>query len=623
MAKRQKINSISLRQNFPSYYQDLFSSCQIVVSTSDSLFWAGEYARFFGGLTILQKLPTKNLVGLEIINEPKICFAEKLYGFVPSRNSFEHVPFDPAKDERLLAFLQRYWPKLDIEGKIKGFKIHILSESHCGGGLGTTGVYLSCLAAGMYLLAGKVTLEEINKWQICSTAELINSPKHINFRNIFRLAWRLTAVCRDGYSSGATSFAAMLHSPYPIFYFSKNMAKYINPASISLRNDLANCEIIESVPFWGGKMEEIFPLLMPQPWPIDIGRIFSGTLINTETIFKMLSKLISDIDKLQNNINKELAPKTQVGHLDINSLFDFSQERNEYCSYLDFLDIFNILSIKMAFALKELFIAGPNEESLRQFISSIHQFQDFNHFLGHSTPLLDEICRRFTTIIAKENEFNLAGAKIEGIGKGGHILFIGPTGTMSDRMTTKAENLAKELGQDIYLDWASWIDGFGESGITVEQFIQAKKYSEFISDQANRLTTFIKGTQETKIIEPNKVETMIKDFDLSLVIPHHRLFIKGIHLSSKEIPSAKSTIEILLKILDHPRHKISNKLFADSSYGQSRYDLQSKIFIPLNKALQKYAKRKLDFQISGGMYDDYTVTLNPNNIKIALIESIE
>jgi hypothetical protein len=69
MNKRQTINSITLRENYPEFYRDIFSSCQVVVSTSDTFFWAGEFARFFGGLTVMQKLPTKNLVGLEVIDQ--------------------------------------------------------------------------------------------------------------------------------------------------------------------------------------------------------------------------------------------------------------------------------------------------------------------------------------------------------------------------------------------------------------------------------------------------------------------------------------------------------------------------------------------------------------------------
>ncbi|MCL5407739.1 MAG: hypothetical protein M1429_04585, partial [Patescibacteria group bacterium] len=84
-----------------------------------------------------------------------------------------------------------------------------------------------------------------------------------------------------------------------------------------------------------------------------------------------------------------------------------------------------------------------------------------------------------------------------------------------------------------------------------------------------------------------------------------------------------ATIEIITKIIESPQLMIKNKSFNDHTYGQNRYDLQSKIFIPLNKALQKIAKKKLDFQIHGGIYDNFSVSLNIKNLDIVLIDCVK
>lgn len=622
MGKRHAINSISLREKYPEYYQDIFSSCQVVVSTADTFFWAGEFARFFGGLTIMQKLPTKNLVGLEIIDQKKICFSEKLLGFNPSTQTFNNITFDPAKEKRLLSFLTKYWPTLNTGQEIPGFKIHILSESHCGGGLGTTGVYLACLALCIHLLAKKITHEEIEKWSTTKVSDLLNKDEYQSFRDVFRFAWRLTAVARGGHSSGATSFSAMVKTPYPIFYFSKNMSKYIKKESMNIDTNLEDCGIIDTIPFWGGKLEEIFDLELPQPWPIDVARVFSGTMINTETIYHMLSKMISEIEGLQSKINKELVPKTQIGRLDINSLFDFNQERNEYCCYMDFIDVFNILAVKLTFALKELFIAGPTEECLRNYFSVIHKIQDFNHFLDHSNPNLDEICKEMSKLTEKENEFKFAAAKIESIGKGGHVLFTGPSGAMPEEMSVKVESFARESNKNVYLDWASWIDGFGESGLTVEQDIDERCYSDFISKNAVRATFYNNGSVNIKIVSEEEVTSHPNNYDLTLDISNHKIWVAGKLLNSKEIFSSKATVDIIHKLLKSSDNKIFNKDFANSSYGQSRYDLQSKIFIPINKCLEKYAHKKLEYKISGGVYDNFSVIIDPCKLRIAILENI-
>lgn len=622
--KREAINSITLRQKFPEHYENLFSVCQIVVSTSDTFFWAGEYARFFGGLAIEQKLPTKNLVGLEILNEKKIVFADKLFGYSPSVNVFEHIPFDTAKEIRLLNFLKEYWPTIDKSRKIKGFKIHILSESHCGGGLGTTGNIMACLAATLLILANQIEIAEIEKWRFYKTEELINNPQcesYESFQKVFRLAWRLTAICRDGNASGATSFAALIHSPYPIIYFSENINNYLKHQTIaSPDSDVENCQIIEEIPFWGGKLEELFPFHIPQPWPLDIGRVYSGALINTEMIFKSLSKLKFDIENLKQLISKELTSKIQSKNLSIKYIFGLDREHNLKCSYYNYLDIFNLLTVEMLLSLKDLFTLGLNENSLRDFTTTINRLQDFNHFLGHSTPLLDKICDRFSSLAAEGNEFKLASAKIEGVGRGGHVIFTGLTGLKSTMIIKETENLSEETGKDVSLDWASWIDGFGESGLTIEQFLPEGKYSDFITSRFYSITQFKKGIKENKMIEPSKIKSLIPEFDLVLMTPEQRIYVGGKVLSSKDLSSAKKTIEIVSKILASGDLKINNKSFNDSSYGQNRYDLQSKIFIPLAKALKKIAKKELEFEIHGGMYDNFSISLKIKNLDILFVE---
>ena len=69
--------------------------------------------------------------------------------------------------------------------------------------------------------------------------------------------------------------------------------------------------------------------------------------------------------------------------------------------------------------------------------------------------------------------------------------------------------------------------------------------------------------------------------------------------------------------------QIANKDLGKLSYANSRYDLQSKIFIPLNKSLKKITGKTVEYKITGGIYDDFWVTLEPKKLKIALLEKVE
>ncbi len=614
MEKRGVINSKTIRENLPKVYEDFFSRCQIVVSTSDSFFWVGAYARFFGGLSIQQKLPTKNLVGLEIIDEEKFCFADKLYGYNTITREFDDIKYDHIKETRLNRFLKEYWPQLEKTGKIKGFRIHILSESHCGGGLGTAGTLMSCLATAMMILSKNLTIQEVKKWEDEPVQELLDDEGNKNFWKTFRLAWRLMAISRSGHSSGATSFAAFLKTAYPILYFSDNVSELMEENA----ND-TQCEFIDKAYYWGGKMEEIFLSRMPQPWPVDMARVYSGHLINTESIFRIFLKASTDMKGLKNSVEHELLGKKIIAD-EFAHIFGFlSKEKNAYEPYIK---IFKMLAVKLLLSFNEMFNLGPDQENMQKFFYTVRQIKDLDHFLGHSTPLLDKVLEKLDTMVADNNEYNMAASLIEGIGKGGHLVFTGPAGMMPENINSEISKMAKETGKNIYLDWASWIDGYSEDGLIVEQYLSENIYSEFTSTECLALISYCQGKSEKKIIDCSKKEEIYKNFDLVLDEVERKIIIKGEVLSSKDIPSTKATIDILKKIIESVDCKIGNGTLANTAYGNNRYDLQSKIVIPLNKALEKNKLHKINFTIHGGMYEDYSIGADLKNIKLAIIENI-
>jgi mevalonate kinase len=141
MIERGTNNTRALRQNFPEVYKNFFSKCEIVISSDDSFFWAGEYSRFFGGLAITQKMPLKAYVGLESTQEGDLGFGDTI-GYNPATNQFNYIVLDEAKGQRLLNFLKSYLKSLPAGRKNgRGFIIHVLSEAPTGGGLGSTALF--------------------------------------------------------------------------------------------------------------------------------------------------------------------------------------------------------------------------------------------------------------------------------------------------------------------------------------------------------------------------------------------------------------------------------------------------------------------------------------------------
>lgn len=621
---RNKVNSKTISQNFSSYYREFFSECEIVISSADSFFWTGEYVRFYGGLTVFQKLPTKVYVGLEITPETKVFFAEKLFGYSPHQNDFINILFEPAKEQRLINFLNEYIKTFFVKGRKTGFKIHILSESHCSGGLGSTGVIMACLAAAILILYHKIKpsdLEKIKKTPLQAQIQDTNSE----FNQIFRFAWRLTAIAREGKSSGATSFGAMLHTFQPIAFMAESIESFQNhPSVVSYGNQLENCQVFEKISYWGGPLGEIFGWKESIAWPIDIARIWSGSTINTENILKSISRIKYNLKELRELTTHTLAKKLNFESTKEKPSFYEPILRDVKCEscWQGYIDVLNFSSLRVIWGLGKLFKEGASEETLRNFFESLCNAHNLAQYLGTSTPILDHIYQTLMEEAYRVNETVGGGVKLESVGKGGHMLFVFPPATLWQRMAQIIAELKQATGKDIWLDWASWQDGFGSAGISLEQYIGAKIFSEHISPDSARFSLWQNGElYSRKIISMREKDEIVGKFEIVLDGTENKIYFCGNKVASREMPSTSATIAILSLCLKYGPSAIKNKNLP-SAYSQSRYDLQSKIALPFSRACEKYCQKKCDFTIHGGMYDDYSLYLEPHNLEIALVEPL-
>lgn len=620
-----KVNSQTISKNFPERYRELFSECEIVVSSNDSFFWTGEYVRFYGGVTAQQKLPTKVYIGLEVTPEEDVCFAEKLYGYAPYQNSFNVIQFEPAKEHRLMTFLSEYIKTQFVKGRKFGFKIHILSEAHCGGGLGSTGVIMACLATSLLLLYNKIKPSDVLDIKNLPLQDQIQDPKS-KFNQIFRLAWRLTAVARGGESSGSTSFAAMLHTFHPVVFVPENVDKIKDhPSVTSYKNQLENCQIFDQLSYWGGSLGDIFGLKESVAWPIDVARIWSGSVINTENILKSILKIKNELREQHEFVTRTLARKLDFEKTKDKPYFygPISRDTQGEVAWQDNIDILNYGALRVVLGLGKIFKEGSSDDSLRDFFFRICNAHNLSQYLGSSTPVLDHMYQTLIEQALRVNESIGGGAKLESIGKGGHIVFVFPPGILWEKMDKIISDLQVDTKKDIFLDWASWRDGFGKDGLILEQYMDAKIFSSFIPPDSCRISFWEAGklvTQKiTSVQEKDKLANDQKSIFLDSI--EGKIYFCGKKVTSKEIPSTTATIQTIAACLKNENSTIKNSDLP-SAYSQNRYDLQSKIAIPFAKACEKYSGHRCNFQIHGDMYDNYSLCLEPNSLRIILAEPI-
>ena len=254
----------------------------------------------------------------------------------------------------------------------------------------------------------------------------------------------------------------MLNTAQPIVFISEGSdCIKDHPTVINPKSPLETCAIFDEISYWGAPLGDIFGLKNPFSWPVDIARIWSGSIVNTEHILQSINHIRGDLAETKTFILNDLAK---------NLSFDTSKEKPFFFLdaqripkegfWRDYVRILNLTSIRILQSFNALLQSGSDEESMRDFFATLEANHRMTQYLGTATKVLDSMCRFLIKEGYRVNESVGASAKMEGIGKGGHVVYVFPSGEMSDRMNFLIEKLRSETHKDICLDWASWLDGW-------------------------------------------------------------------------------------------------------------------------------------------------------------------
>lgn len=374
-------------------------------------------------------------------------------------------------------------------------------------------------------------------------------------------AAKFSSLLQRGRKSAAAALASLCESSYPVIY--------------SQDNGKPNLLLLD----------KLIHLPSKPAWPIDFGLIFTGKLVQGSAVISSAEEMEKISSSLQNQAKELLG-----GYKG-----DFWQ---------DYLAMLNHVACQTLVAIKEIFTSGSSDANLSFFFSTLNQYQNLLHFLGISTPQISEIYSKIHSLANNLEGRPGSGAKITGVGRGGEVLFATPYGEARQKIEKISEG---------FLDYASWRDGVEARGVIVEQDLKTNLSSEFIKKGMYQLTEFDSGNTLVKIITKDELGKLKQ----GLVLDNDRkkLLFNGKSPDSKKIFSQKATVEIMKTILSKKDFKLKNSELP-SSYGKSRFDLQSKVIKPLSKLTG------LEFEITGGMYDDFSLKLKPFDLTIFVLEKI-
>lgn len=382
------------------------------------------------------------------------------------------------------------------------------------------------------------------------------------FDKKFNIAKTIVTGLQTGRTSAATAYSALSPSAYPTVFYQSG-AKW-----------------------WGKSLDQITPLPKTPVWPFDFGLIFSGNLVQGAAVINSAE----EIKRISTSREKEIADL--IG----------AQTGSFWDNYIKMLDQ---VSKQTLLNFVELFKQGSNDNNLRKFSEGLNQYQNLLHFLEISTPNIDRIYSLIHRLSNKVENGIGSGCKITGVGKGGEVLFVLPYGAYREKVSALVDQV-----EGASLDFASWSGGPESEGVKNEQDLAQNHISEFVREAKGILKIYSKiGNKTTLIFDDKKI-----DADLVLDTQKGKILFKNKPVNSTEIPSQKATVEIISALLNAENFSLKNESLG--KYGKSRYDLQGKITTPLSKITG------LNFEITGGAYENFSMKLKPFDITIAVISPL-
>uniref|UniRef100_A0A7C4R4K0 Uncharacterized protein n=1 Tax=candidate division CPR3 bacterium TaxID=2268181 RepID=A0A7C4R4K0_UNCC3 len=614
------MNSKNLQEKFPEVYNGLFSKCNIVVSAPCVFHWAGEYTMNFGGPSLSQKLPFRIYVGIEMIGKKGEIRLGDFILFTQSSKHFKDCSYASQKEYYNIKFLNNIKNRVcELNGGDKdfdGFIIHTIFEGPRNVGLNTNSAFLLATFTAISLLYKKIDLEDYNNAQKMNLENLIDFDK---FNYILRETWKMNIDANDGISSGASIFNSMVNSEYPILYWSQKVDK--NDDISSIKKGI-NCpkEEIDNIKYWAYDIGKMFNLEKTPIWNVDISMLYPGrdkpisrvsrSICNVENYLKQT------LDFTKNNFSKIKDEKELSSFFKTLQKGDAEKIRRKYSDFLSYITVDIVKSLKETYS-------QDSDSSFLNLVNSINNYNNMVYFLNNRSELVDMVCdyikNRFKDDI---NTIGIA-TKVCGLGKGGDVLVASQySSSLPNTIYELREEIIRHTKTECFLDYLSWEDGFGKEGLIVEQFTDENLYSKFISRDVVSLSKIDKeGNLINSIMKKDKFDQEKESIDVLLDIVKNNIFINGEAMTSKEIYSARYTIEFLNILLKNKNKEVSNKELPRSSYSTNRNEFQGKILVPLQKEIKKRTGRDLVINISGTA-DNFKLKLKDTNCNICFLEKV-
>ncbi|EKD44352.1 MAG: hypothetical protein ACD_71C00170G0006 [uncultured bacterium (gcode 4)] len=589
--QRIEMNTKSLQKHFPDVYRDFFAKNDLVVSGCFSMSWGpgwvwhrSDYVR------VKSKIPLKCFIWIKKRKDTYINIDNVIF-YDLSKKKFEVCEFEKINWEKEKIILE-VSKILKEHSFVWWFDINFLSETTRWHSFWFSWVSWSLIATWIYLLTWQVDKDVLIKdYKNFLTSEV--------FKKIALLSWKLDLI--------STYWNTSWHGALNVFFDTKSPT-YLYTEKFDQNIEIDDVDNIKR--FYQIISEKFKESAITSSIIIDYWIIFSGISTDTKRVEEFKQWHIKKHDSYADFTKNELLEKES----DIEKIA-FWKYTDDNSIYKSLSETIGIIWIKIIYLFKKILTHWYEQEIVEKFIDTVNQYRYAISLIEKQNSFADDFIFYFNKNKIN-NEEKLWIVPIYWW-KLGWWYLVSTKPDISRGTIEKTLQDLKNIYPNIEIEYCSYFDGEANEGVMVEQFISKWLYSSYVDKnkflfQSNKWDNYIGDYSEIMEKEQNGLL-----FDMI----NNKIYLNGERLTSRDIPSQNTTIEVVTRLLEHIGEELSNKELPNSSYASNKNEMLGKIILPLMKLIEERFGEQLPLVCKWSINDFY-IKMWDVNIKIWAIKRI-
>lgn len=566
------MNSEKFQKNFQEIYKTFFSNNNLVVSWNFNFPWWYEWISnnlSTINLKIKSQSPLKCYIWFKLIENFDIVFNNVFAYNVVNKNFEKREYIELIKErDKIIDLLKNEIKKLWFSSWIE---INILTETSCWHSFWFSWTSGSLISYWIYVLYNHfVSLSKKSEEKLLKNY----------YNEIISIAWRMDYISRYWNSN--------IHN----IFFTLNWVKGI---SYFLFKDYVSYNSLKDIKKIKYKMWKILNS-NNLSLPFDYYLIFSWIPTDTKQV-----EHYKRIEFHDNSITSFIKST-------LNKSYKYDKKSK--------FDLINIEKIKIFELLYKINKKPYDENLIDSFIKQVNKYRyiiwvyetqnnfanDFRHYFRQNKTKMNEevwICPNYTWKL--------------------WWWYIVVTKHWLSRDTIEKTLLTlKKLYSDIEIEFSSFdYTHIWSWGVKINQFISSWLFSQYIGKNK---VLYIDNKNNSYLWDYNEIINSENDA-LILDTIWNKMYFNWIRLTSNDIPSQTTTIELLLKLLDKNTKEIINTDLPVSSYSKNKNEMLWKIILPLIKYFGKKTKEKIYISCIWKL-SNFSIKMWKINSKIWIIKSL-